>query len=285
MSLYAALLALLASEEQRAEPAPVYRPVQYFGGGEPPAPEPPAGPVLPQVASASLLLDLEADMFSLADNDPVSTWADQSGNGNDFTQTGDERPTFVANKNGHPALYFGGYNHIQYMNGPSDVNFADNLPAMAVFAISLFDASVNDDGGVIVKYDIGSNEGWGLNIDAASITAFFAAPGGSDFMQTSIIGLGLSDFHVYIAERLSPSVANVYLDGDSTGENITGSNTAYPTSQLILLGAYAYDLPFDAFSGWMRAVLIYQITDLDNWPTDRAAITAYLAARYGVTLP
>jgi hypothetical protein len=31
--------------------------------------------------------------------------------------------------------------------------------------------------------------------------------------------------------------------------------------------------------------MIYQITDLVNWPTDRAAIEGWLAAKYGITLP
>src|SRR6185436_20337393 len=46
------------------------------GGGE--------GPTLPQVSSATLLLDLEADTLLLSEGDPVSLWEDQSGNGNDF---------------------------------------------------------------------------------------------------------------------------------------------------------------------------------------------------------
>src|SRR3990172_10161031 len=37
------------------------------------------------------LLDLQADTLVLSDSDPVSTWADQSINGNDFTQAGGAR--------------------------------------------------------------------------------------------------------------------------------------------------------------------------------------------------
>jgi hypothetical protein len=53
----------------------------------------------------------------------------------------------------------------------------------------------------------------------------------------------------------------------------------------VRLGLYGAGIDsFTGFSGWQRALLIYQITDPDNWATDRAAITTWLADRYGVTL-
>lgn len=43
---------------------------------------------------SGIKLWLKADALSLADNDPISTFTDQSGSGNDFTAAGGARPTF-----------------------------------------------------------------------------------------------------------------------------------------------------------------------------------------------
>lgn len=60
---------------------------------------------------ASLLLDLEADAgLGLSDNDPVATWVNQNGSGNNATQgTGALRPTFKASAGpgGRPTVRFG----------------------------------------------------------------------------------------------------------------------------------------------------------------------------------
>lgn len=56
---------------------------------------------------ASLKRWLDASQLSLSNNDPVSTWDDQSGQANDVTQTGSARPTFQTNiTNGLPGVYF-----------------------------------------------------------------------------------------------------------------------------------------------------------------------------------
>src|SRR5512137_553106 len=50
------------------------------------------------------LLDLEADTLVLSDGDPVSLWADQSGNGYDFTQSDSSaRPSYLSNYTGYPS--------------------------------------------------------------------------------------------------------------------------------------------------------------------------------------
>jgi hypothetical protein len=46
--------------------------------------------------SANLAGWWKADSLSLTDGDPISTWSDSSGNGNDWTQSGSARPTYKA---------------------------------------------------------------------------------------------------------------------------------------------------------------------------------------------
>src|SRR5690606_16131545 len=52
----------------------------------------------------------KADALTLADDDPVATWPDSSGNGHDLAQaTSDRRPTFKAGVlNGRPIVRFDG---------------------------------------------------------------------------------------------------------------------------------------------------------------------------------
>jgi len=58
---------------------------------------------LPPVAGPLIWLDANQETF--ADNDPVGQFTDRSGNGNHFTSSGTERPTFKINRiNGRPAV-------------------------------------------------------------------------------------------------------------------------------------------------------------------------------------
>src|SRR5258708_143319 len=66
---------------------------------------------LPYVISARLLLNLEANKLVLSDNAAVATWADQSGNSHDFTQSnGANKPIFHSSVAGYPAVTFDGVN-------------------------------------------------------------------------------------------------------------------------------------------------------------------------------
>lgn len=64
------------------------------GGGSPP--------------STNLMVWLKADSLVLSDTDPVGTWTDSSGNGNDLTQTtAGDKPEYRTNQiDGKPALRF-----------------------------------------------------------------------------------------------------------------------------------------------------------------------------------
>lgn len=54
---------------------------------------------------------------TVVNGQPVSSWADQSGNGNNASQTGSARPALVTNAvNGHPALAFDGVNDFMLGN-------------------------------------------------------------------------------------------------------------------------------------------------------------------------
>jgi predicted GH43/DUF377 family glycosyl hydrolase len=64
----------------------------------------------PDVAAISGLIRwYSADTLTLADNSPVSTWADRSGNGADLTAAGAARPTLIQSRlDGKPGVVFSG---------------------------------------------------------------------------------------------------------------------------------------------------------------------------------
>lgn len=80
------------------------------------------------------LLDLQADTgVTVSDTDKVDAWADQSGNGFNFTQTGTARPA-LATIGGYPRLQFDGVD--DWMAGQNWSEF-DNLDSFtAIFAVS-----------------------------------------------------------------------------------------------------------------------------------------------------
>lgn len=279
--LIALLAAALAVDEE--ETAARTRPAA--GGAsmaQAPEPEPPAGPTLPEVVSATLLLDLQADTLVLSDNDPVSTWADQSGNGHDFTQAGDARPT-KQTVDGYPAVVFDGVDDT--MDGG---DFADNLDTFAVFYAANLDTA---SGMVASKYIEDNTEviyrGWfvltnnpGLEIDDYD--------NDNDAFRgvTKPAGAGR---YVVSVERLGGNTIHAYINGSSTGENLSGSGNVLniSNSEIVRLGVVGgADGPADYgyLSLPLNALLIYQITDVDNWAADRAAIEAWLADRWGITL-
>ena len=77
--------------------------------------------------STDNILWLDANNLSLNDGDPVSTWADTSGNGNNATQiSASNQPTFNTNVlNGFPAITFDGSN--DYLNLDNHINILKEM--------------------------------------------------------------------------------------------------------------------------------------------------------------
>lgn len=87
---------------------------------------------------AGLNLWLKADSLVLNDNDPITTWADQSGNGNDATQVGAVgiKPIYKTNIiNGKPIVRFDGID--DYLDLP---NFAAGFTSGEIFIVVRLDA-------------------------------------------------------------------------------------------------------------------------------------------------
>jgi hypothetical protein len=239
---------------------------------------------LPQVASATLLLDLQADMLALADGDPVATWADQSGNGRDFSQTGDARPTYHT---ASPSVDFAGIAVEASGNWLDGSNFA-NDPPLAFFIVAKGSNAISVFKIGNWQCDDPGCKGW--TVSAAYVDTFGSLA--DQFSRAAAIQNFPSQLYVACAEIISYTELHNWLNGvlndDSPGGGDSFGNgvSDFSNSEIVRLNVDGSNgdcqTPSDANA---TAIMIYQITDLANWPTDRAAITAWLTTRYGVTLP
>jgi hypothetical protein len=85
---------------------------------------------------SGLALWLKADSLTLSDTDPVSTWADSSGNGRDATQTLTKRPLYRTNqKHGLPGVVFDGTDDC-LVTAAIDLTGTDKLTLFAVVSAS-----------------------------------------------------------------------------------------------------------------------------------------------------
>jgi hypothetical protein len=228
---------------------------------------------LPDVASATRLLDVQADTLSLADGDPVATWTDASGNGYDFTQSGDARPTKQSD---------GGLPAIQFMSGQwlLGADFADSLESFAVFVVCKGAAGPN----VITKVnDPATDVGWGMLSGGRALQAQY------DVFDAQILNsLILPDetaYYVFTGEIVSALAAesNIYVNGDSSGQTngSYGSVSAYSNTEPVRICAAGIDLPSDIHSTLaLRAILLY--APAPN-ASDRAAIEGYLMSKWGIS--
>lgn len=240
-------------------------------------------PLLPEVASATLLLNLQADSLALNDNDPVTTWPDLSGNGRDFTQTGTARPT-KQTIGGFPVVVFDGI--ANWMLGS---NFADNLSAFSVFMVMTDDISVAGNNSPISKanrsYGVPITTGWYIEygntfyLQDVSSDQNYLAFTPDDYPSSTIKAVYLWTFDVAV-QGINYYVNGVFLAGPPT---VGGSGISnYSNSEPIRLGTDAHPEVSGYDKSNRYAVVLYSGIPND---ADRAAIVTWLATKYGITLP
>lgn len=220
------------------------------------------------------LLDLQADTLALNDGDPVGTWADQSGQGHNFTQTGSARPTkqTVSSKS---AVVLDGVD--DWMLGS---NFADNPGELLVFAAMIF-AQCN---ALITKMD-GAYSDAGWDIAPRNIGSLISNAGGVIYKYNDVDGTNfpaLNNQPVVLRYAVeSYTSLKAYINGNqSNNGGGSGTVTDISNSQPVRIGRDNQIV--DGYgAGSVYALML--ISPLPN-ATNTAALEARLAARYGITL-
>jgi hypothetical protein len=265
-------------------PLPTLEQVHVFGNPVVAIPEP-EGMSLPDVASATRLLDVRANALVLSDGDPVSPWANAGTLGGSFTQTGSARP-LKQTIGGYPVVVFDGVDDWMGL-GATESAALDNLDSFAVFFVGAADPITPSSVG-----DLVSKSGAPGDTPAANQWALYSW-GGILYIQEGANGVQAGtytdvsggDMHVICGEVVSRSELHLYINGaiitdadDTWGEDGVSN---YGNATPVVIGGDTYGLN----NGIYRAVLGYQITDYTAWNAgDRAAITAMLAAENGITL-
>lgn len=229
-------------------------------------------PVLP-----TPLLDLEADTLVLSDGDPVSTWADQSINGHDFTSSGGNRPTYHTGA-GYPYVEFS-IAFQQYLVGG---DFADNLSSFTVFVVAHSPRATMT---LISKTDPTTiaARGWAiviLNSGSGIYDQFDLYTALDQYSEQVQAGYLADSKQVLTFEMISVDDLHIYTNGALDDYNIPSTSGAsnFSTSEPVRIGHEDYG---GYYQGKIYAIRIYTPAP-DS--TQRSAIEAELAARYGITL-
>lgn len=211
---------------------------------------------------AGLQLWLAASSIAGADGDPVGTWADQSGNGNDATSTLDQRPLLKKGANGignENVLLFDGTDDIMTIPFDADVQG----PSFTQFIVFEPDAA-----GVRGIFDNNRGVSWTWYTLGGNLNA--------DGLGGNVIVGAVSSATPYVASRTNGGGAQAtWLDGAAGGTN---SGAVPGGSADFLIGQLSDGFPF---TGKIAEILVYN-TVLST--SDREAVEDYLGEKYGISI-
>lgn len=214
---------------------------------------------------SGLAVWLPASDLALTTNDPVTTWADRSGNGNNATQaTGAAKPTFGAalGPNSGPAVSFDGTDDY--------LTFGDVMGASASTAFVVVKAFSDPAPGTSEGFWTFNSTTQGTHYGLSSNGNVYDGFGNALQLNTGNPTPSLAAWRVYTAASANSDWEN-YFDGVSffsTGTNTYNTNTApqIGRSEAGSVGNFHY------FKGWWAEFLLYsrrltlaEIQDITRW--------------------
>ena len=214
-----------------------------------------------KIAGLKVWLDAEKGFEALSDGDPVTTWLDQSGNGNDLTQaTADKKPTYkISIVNGKPVVRFDGIDDFLKATAFTLIQPEHVFLVIKVIVGSLsdyyFDGNTQDDMAALQR-NVGAN--------------FTQFAGGFGVTVT----LGTTNFRIVNA-LYNGATSSVSLDGAADNVADAGSNSADGLS----LGGSGVESLHSNFD--LKTFLIY---DSVLSVSDQGRVERYMAQRSGITL-
>lgn len=238
----------------------------------------------PGNVSSGLVMWLDANALSLSNNDPVSSWTDQSGSGNHATQdTLSLRPLFKTNTiNGKPAIVFDGTDDYVAYNGTILVN-----TDYSIFTVVRRNAQGPSNnfymGGTIPTQHRNLHVGWRSN---NTFTHDHYTNGYDLRVPSYSAGASAS---IYGYRHSSANGKDVYINGGLRALNmnnaiISGTPTRrYPLQdyQGASLGRYFGTNFKSYFNGYIAEVIIYNRYVNE---TERRAIESYLGNKYNISV-
>ena len=230
------------------------------GGGNP-------GGGIGDVPTAGLSAYYEADRGVTVDNENfVSTWVDQSGNGNTLSASGDPRLLDTGGPNAQPSIDFDGNGDLLEKIGLS--GFATGSSDRSMYLVARYDGV--GPGGVAYGSP-SSNRAFGLVVSADGDLTVQGWGGANDNISTEV-GTG-ADWLIQ-SVIVDANQGTHYLNGNPID---TFTETYGTTNNRLVVGAELGEPPFTD----MRVAALF-VYDRALDATENAQVIAYLDQKYGV---
>lgn len=233
-------------------------------------PSPPPGMLLWLEADVGLL---DASAAACADGVAVATWQDQSGNGNDATQSSSGlRPIYRASVSGKKSVQWTG---TEYLTVAS--NSGLNPTRIGIFAVVQMASAAN--GYVVNKNFDGNSLPYSLNVGGNNVPsvqngiASYNPVGGwqTSGLTTDIRGDGL--FHL-VGGTFDGSTLIYRLDGSTDDSASPPPNSLPSNAEPVYIGRYQSDA--QSMTGYLSELLIYpsaptgsDLTNLESYLTSK----------------
>lgn len=233
------------------------------------------------VALDNLVLHLEADDLSLSNDAAVTSWSDQSTQGNNAAQaTGTNQPVYKTNiQNGLPAVLFDGTDDYLEIAADASLQFA----AYSVFVLVKPGATP---GGVILGEDYsweGTDEtvrfeiGYNINDLTGSVPNAGHFAGGSWYLAEDDADAAGSTVAGYLATFGGSTVKLYDLDNTLIGES--GAAGATAGNDKWWVGRRHDNAGITHFPGHMFALRVY---DKELSASERASLLSAYRSKYGL---
>lgn len=217
-----------------------------------------------------LVLWLRADMGTTLNGSNVAAWADQSGNGNDFSQATDaRRPTLTTGSHGKPVLSFTGtlLSNATFLQGPSFGAALASGGELFIVTKNAADPPASGAGG-IYKFGTGGLQGTHIPFTNGLVYNDFA----SNARKTTNVDPG--NFAAWHTHGVV-SKANdwrMYFNGAQFYSTAT-STVAWAANSL---------LGYDNIAAWLIGEIAEVIITPELTSGQRAQLQAYAASRYAI---
>ena len=237
-------------------------------------PAPPAAPVVPDELPG-LVAWFRADALVAADGDPIETWTDASGSGNDAVQavSGDRPLMREAAINGLPALEFGGPR--QFTLPRATFSGMDNLENFTFVAVARWDGGVTS--GLWGTGPSNATSG-NLHFEINSGGSLRLRVGGMSFQSPGAVATGWRTLAATQDSTFEDPFSRIYVDGTLVGvrSEDVGNTSLAEYGGFFLGNSHNSQRNFD---GLIAEVVIFNRA-LD--PTELASLHKHLEEKYEI---
>ena len=250
-----------------------------------------------QLSSVAAWYDADA-ITGLSNNDPVSTWADASGNGYNLTQTSTKRPTYkTSTLNGLPVIEFDGTDDYLAASTAADWTFLHDSTGSSLFVVLKAGTSANPNAAyAALGTHSGTTTDVGINLlydDRSSLSrndrmVSLVNNGSGSFFVLNVSSDDAFDANTYglvsvVSDPANTTLADrssIYVNGGTaiTNNSTSGSlSTSNPTYALHV-GSQG-----NGNSKLLGGIAEVVICDAVLTSTDREKLEGYLAHKWGLT--